>query len=259
MNVLDNHISDIEKRISEICKNAPSLPEASLQESLSSYGWVLLDSWIAWRTLRYLIRNLNISQQIQKKWFQTPSSYTASQLRAAWLFDNNVDSFLENKTDHNLKYLIDEIIQKKRNLSAHFSSGDQVKGNDYLLIRKYFNIFSDLFLIFEIRSFFKHINSEIFNSKNLELQIFNITGQEIITTNDIENITDVDLNRFNIQNISIIKFNFVDANCAISFCINGCWINNDNNKVISHFNIFQNKGFYRDIKVLEEEIKNTKR
>ena len=51
MHWLDTKINDIEPRIIAIYENAPKQEEVSLQESLSSYGWVLLDSWIAWRTL----------------------------------------------------------------------------------------------------------------------------------------------------------------------------------------------------------------
>ena len=86
MHRLDNHIRDIEPRIEAIYNNAPKQEEASLQESLSSYGWILLDSWVAWRTLRFVLKDAKISQDIHEKWFQTPSSYNASQLKAVWRF-----------------------------------------------------------------------------------------------------------------------------------------------------------------------------
>ncbi len=78
MHKLDSKIIDVEGRIKSICQNCPKMEEASLQESLCAYAWILLDSWIAWRTLRFLLRDLSIGDENLKKWFQTPSSYTAS-------------------------------------------------------------------------------------------------------------------------------------------------------------------------------------
>ena len=107
MNVLDNHITDLDNRIKEICEIAPSVEQSSIQESLSSYGWILLDSWIAWRTLRFLLKDQDIKLDIQRKWFQTPSSYTASQIKAVWHFDENVDTYLIKHLGYGLKCTID--------------------------------------------------------------------------------------------------------------------------------------------------------
>ena len=95
MHVLDSYINDIEPRIRAVCNNSPKQEDAALQEALASYGWILLDSWIAWRTLRFLIRDVYLDENVQKKWIQTPSSYTKSlnfQAALSWLqvYDDGV-------------------------------------------------------------------------------------------------------------------------------------------------------------------------
>ena len=69
MHILDNHINNMSSRIEAIFENGPKQEEISLQESLASYGWILLDSWIVWRTMRFLIKDMDIDENIQKKWY----------------------------------------------------------------------------------------------------------------------------------------------------------------------------------------------
>ena len=57
MHRLDRYIDDIEPRLKAVIDNIPIQEEVSLQEALAAYGWVLLDSWVAWRTLRFLLSN----------------------------------------------------------------------------------------------------------------------------------------------------------------------------------------------------------
>lgn len=112
MHRLDGLINDIEPRIISICDNAPKQEEPSLQTSLSSYGWILLDSWVAWRTLRFLLKEAYIDECVSEKWFQTPSSYTASQLRAVWGFSDSTTDYLYSTTGKRFNALINDTIQK---------------------------------------------------------------------------------------------------------------------------------------------------
>lgn len=64
MHVLDRNINDIEPRIYAIYTNISKQEDPSLQGALAAYGWILLDSWIAWRTLRFLMRRVDLSEKI---------------------------------------------------------------------------------------------------------------------------------------------------------------------------------------------------
>ena len=109
MHRLDSYINDIEPRIKAIYENVPKQEEPSLQESLASYGWILLDAWVAWRTLRFLLREAYIEDSVHDKWFQTPSSYNASQLMSVWKFNVQTCTYLEGLTGKSFKELIDNL------------------------------------------------------------------------------------------------------------------------------------------------------
>lgn len=155
MHRLDNVINDIEPRIVAICNNAPKVEEPSLQEALTAYGWVLLDSWIAWRTLRFLLRETEIDEKVNDKWFQTPSSYTASQLKAIWNFTEDTMDYLEKTIGKSFKNLIDSTVQSKRNSCAHFSRKSEITGADSQEIKKIYGVLSKTFLLYENAAFAK--------------------------------------------------------------------------------------------------------
>lgn len=157
MHRLDSYIQDIEPRITAVCDNAPKQEDASLQSSLAAYGWILLDSWIAWRTLRFLIRDVYIEETTDDKWFQTPSSYNASQLRGAWHLEQNAVNYIENRIGKSFKTIINDTIQLKRNSSAHFTKKQAVTGQDVQTIKTLFTLLSDVFLYYEVKSFIKEI------------------------------------------------------------------------------------------------------
>lgn len=162
MHRLDSYIQDIEPRICAICCKASQASELAeeLPAALTSYGWILLDSWVAWRTLRYLLRDTHISENVHEKWFKTPSSYNLSQLKAIWGFEKNVEEYVEKNTGNKLKELFNEQIQKKRNASAHFSmaDGSNPRGDDHDTIKRIFNVLSKVFLFYEVGSFIRSIS-----------------------------------------------------------------------------------------------------
>lgn len=253
MNVLDNHINDLDYRIQEICKAVPTVAESSVQESLSSYGWILLDSWIAWRTLRFLIKDINITEDIQKKWFQTPSSYTASQLRAVWDFGENVDNYLDKKCSHKLKFLLDEEIQKNRNLSAHFSCGGLINGSDYIKIDAYHKYFKNLFLLSEIVAFLNSLVTDVFNNAEARVCITDAHGNNLVNNLQL-NFRDVDLMCVDIDNISKIELLFKNVSDNLKFTSSGCEFFYKNVNYKLQIDIFGNKGFYRDKSVFKKII-----
>ena len=163
MHRLDGYINDIEPRIIAICENASKQEEPSLQVALCSYGWILLDSWVAWRTLRFILRDADIEMKVQNKWFQTPSSYTASQIKAIWGFTDTVEEFVKQQTGKKLKDVFDNTIQTKRNASAHFTKDVEVTGQDSRLIKQLFEILSKVFLLYENSYFWKEISLRLEN------------------------------------------------------------------------------------------------
>lgn len=258
MNVLDNHITDLDNRIKDICKTAPSVEESSIQESLSSYGWILLDSWIAWRTLRFLLKDQDVNHEIQKKWFQTPSSFSASQIRAVWHFGDNIDSYLGSHNLKNLKFIIDDEIEKNRNSSAHFSTGGIINGNDYQKIDKYYKVFSNIFLLYEIFAFYLSITNILLNRKDSELVILDNNKNPIFEYSKKDDIIDnfnfciVDLNEAVTIEIHYKKDEFERFLC---FDKDGCYFNNDLGTRIETYKIFSNKGYYRDLSLLREKLR----
>lgn len=157
MHRLDNYINDVEPRIKSIYENAPKQEEPSLQESLASYGWILLDAWVAWRTLRFLLKDTYIADSVHEKWFQTPSSYSASQLMSVWKFNDSTLKYLEENTGKKFKRLMDDTIQLKRNSSAHFTKKSTVTGADSREIKNIFQALSTVFLFYETGMFLKRI------------------------------------------------------------------------------------------------------
>ena len=138
MHRLDAYIEELEPKIIDIYANVPMEEIISLQQSLISYGWILLDSWVAWRTERFLLRKVHIATDVKEKWFNTPSSYTIGQLKAIWKFDERTQAYIKEKTGKSIKELFDGTIQKKRNASAHFSKEVIIAGSDYQTIKQIF-------------------------------------------------------------------------------------------------------------------------
>lgn len=261
MHRLDGQINNIEPRIVAIYQNVADQEEPSLQESLSSYGWILLDSWIAWRTLRFLLRELDIADNVHEKWFQTPSSYTASQLKAIWKFNDDVMAYIEKQTDKTFKNLIDNTIQSKRNASAHFTTRAVITGRDAYEIKKIFLCLSKVFLFYETGKFVQRmdnylkqmgctdfcvkINDEIYNANNY-LESF----EQYIQTEElyVEYVDRCKKKRFLVFNrdgcFTISKENeFSDEK-----------YNNVFNDKIRKYDLFGNKGFYRNIELFVSSV-----
>ena len=257
MNVLDNHITDLDNRIKEICKTAPAVEQSSIQESLSSYGWILLDSWIAWRTLRFLLKDQDIRLDIQKKWFQTPSSYTASQIKAVWHFDENVDIYLTKHLGCGLKHTIDDEIEKMRNSSAHFSNGGIVKGSDYQKISCYHLLFSNIFLLYEILSFSISISNNVLDIRSYDLMMVDENNTEIIKYQINNHAINFNFEIIDFNSVAIVKMGFNKQGRKEYLCFDKegrCYL--DTNKAqVGVFKIFSNKGYYRDTTQIKEKLK----
>lgn len=262
MHRLDNHIRDIEPRIEAIYNNVPKQEEASLQESLSSYGWILLDSWIAWRTLRFVLKDANISQDVNEKWFQTPSSYTASQLKAIWRFNESNLAFLESQTGKNLKTLIDQTIQLKRNSSAHFTQSGTaiVTGQDAQEIKRYYKAFSKVFLLYELNAFLIVVAKILLKKGYQNFEITFDNGKKYLLPQFTDSITEV------FQSIPFQIICEKDAQrCFVNFSPSGCCAGiiqgNDKKSSVSVINaahdkydFFSNKGYYLDADLFIETI-----
>lgn len=255
MHRLDGHINDLEPRIKGIYDNTPNQSEPSLQVSLSSYGWILLDSWIAWRTLRFLLRDTFIDNGVHEKWFRTPSSYSASQLKAVWRLDDSAESFIANKTGKGLKELFDNTIQKKRNASAHFSNSTMIYGSDSQEIKLYFTILSKVFLFYETKSFFASVSDKLTQSGFESFKIYfngSTNGYDLSSVS--EKITEYD----NSNCFSIIASNNNGKVINIYVEEDGCFVGCDPksnktamksiiNSTHSRYYFWGNKGFYQDV------------
>ena len=253
MHRLDSYINDIEPRIKAIYENVPKQEEPSLQESLASYGWILLDAWVAWRTLRFLLRETYIEDSVHDKWFQTPSSYTASQLMSVWKFNVQTRTYIKRLTGKRFKELIDQTIQTKRNSSAHFSKKSVVTGADSQEIKKYFQTLSTVFLFYETGKFLKNI-CYIFEEKGYQSFRISYSKDEIY---DIEGFFD------NIESYSQHKCFIMTCNdknnkeYVILFEKTGCKagkmdssletsnLHDVVNSEQAIYNFFGNKGFYQ--------------
>lgn len=260
MHRLDNHIRDIEPRIEAIYTYAPKQEEASLQESLSSFGWILLDSWIAWRTLRFVLKDADISQDVKEKWFQTPSSYTASQLIAIWRFREEDLDYLKNKIGKNLKALIDVTIQPKRNSSAHFSQSIPITGQDAQEIKMYYHALSKLFLLYEINAFLVVIADKLSKKGFRNISIRYENGSSYSLAQFVDSIDDV------FHNVPFCMFcSSGDHKHFIDFTQSGCstgkieddikyTLGNVINKEHDRYDFFSNKGYYRNVDLFLETI-----
>lgn len=260
MHRLDNHIRDIEPRIEAIYTYAPKQEEASLQESLSSFGWILLDSWIAWRTLRFVLKDADISQDVNEKWFQTPSSYTASQLKAIWRFRDEDLDYLKNKIDKNLKTLIDGTIQPKRNSSAHFTKSVSITGQDAQEIKMYYHALSKLFLLYEINAFLGVIADKLSKNGFRKISIRFENGSNYSLAQFVDSIDDV------FKSIPFcMSFAKGDHKYFIDFTQSGCSTGkfeddikctsgNVINKEHDRYDFFSNKGYYRNVDLFIETI-----
>lgn len=158
MHRFDNCIKDIDMRLNAIIQGTFSQEEPSLQESLASFGWILLDSAIVWRTYRYLLRDYTIPDDVHDKWFKTPSSYTASQLMAIWHFNDSVQEDIRNKTGKKFSDLINKEVQIKRNSVAHFTQERNVTGADVQEIKKIYAAMKSAFSYYELLSFVDNVN-----------------------------------------------------------------------------------------------------
>ena len=266
MHRLDGHIKDIEPRILAICKYAPEQEEASLQQSMSAYGWVLLDSWVAWRTLRYLLKNTFIEERVDEKWFSTPSSYTASQMKAVLGIEDKTIAYIKATTDKSIKELIDNTIQKKRNAAAHFTKKMGINGNDYKNIKLYFDILSKVFLLYETGSFIEDI-CKILKPKGYE--DFKIIFPECEAIDLGDNIKKAFVDSIETY-CKCSSFVFVFTNglnkCSISFNKSGCEVErkDDEDKTVNkavvlddnlrEYVFFENKGYYLDIQKFVSKV-----
>ncbi len=259
MHRLDVYINDIVPRIKAICKYSVKLEEPSLQESLVSYGWIMLDSYIAWRTLRFLLRDSYIDEAVQEKWFKTPSSYTASQLKAIWNFSEDSLSYIERELGRSLKNIIDREIQEKRNACAHYSYNRTVNGMDSQRIKKLYDILSKVFMMYEFYAFLKRVCEKI---KNVNINMINVS----LLGNDDIILFECYLDDFINNTINFAKTKKVILSYTtnedkvlhkIEFSEEGCSVFNkgkyeaiykkNENGILKKYEFFRNKGYYREI------------
>lgn len=154
MHKLNQKIRDIRDKLYDIFGNFSSIQNGTIQVALSSFAWILLDSYIAWRTLRFLLKDSDISDDINEKWYSTPSSYSFSQLAPIWRFDKNLNAIIKDKCNIDLKNICD-IVQSQRNICAHYKSGFNVniRGDDIeTRIRIYLICFDIIFFIYEFNA-----------------------------------------------------------------------------------------------------------
>ena len=253
MHRLDSHINDIEPRIKAIFENVPKQEEPSLQQSLSSYGWILLDSWIAWRTLRFLLRETYIDDNVNDKWFQTPSSYTASQLKAVWKFSDTTIDYLTSNTGKGFKELIDKTIQGKRNSSAHFTKRSEVSGMDFQEIKIIFQALYRVFMLYECGNFFCVVCDKLLQKGYEDFEVCYPSG-EVYTVDDLLDSMSI----FAKNTEFYIKCNNNEDEYIIVCQTDGCkagFKNTDDKFVIydvvneeqSKYNFLGNKGFYQNV------------
>ena len=258
MHSIDRYINDIEPRISAIIKSIPEQEEPSLQSSLASYGWILLDSWIAWRTMRFLLKDTKIDDGNQDKWIQTPSSYTSSQLRAAWKLSDSTIEYLKSTTNKSFQEMIDNTVQKKRNSSAHFNRKSQITGTDFQEIKLIFEQLSIVFRAYEIDSFIQAVINYL---SPLGYQSFETSVDDLRLTNNGRVIDDI--NRFAMA--SHININCCDK-CNKQFLFSaskdGCQAKSSDanewndviNDEVSSYMLLGNKGYYLNVSLFCETL-----
>ena len=250
MHYLDSIIDDIEPRIESIISTSPTVSDATIQTSLISYCWILLDSWVAWNTYRYLLRDSIINQDIPEKWIRSPSSYTYSQLQSIWKFGTKACSFFSDKTGDSLKKVIDEVIQKHRNASAHFSRDmDQViRGDDLYKINNYFSCLSRLFRFVEIKKLLEKINNQLLLSNEVVIDNISFSSGQVFLLKEYDNyfMEFVGCNDIScrLSNNLILLFEKETRNSFLLFDGSKMIISSSSN---SGYNVFGSKGFYLDI------------
>lgn len=262
MHRLDGHINDLEPRIKDIYLNIPKQAEPSLQVSLSSYGWILLDSWVAWRTLRFLLKDIYIDDTVHDKWFQTPSSYTASQIKVAWRFDSTTETYIKNNTGKGLKELFDNTIQIKRNASAHFTRKAVINGSDYHELQQYFTVLSKVFLFYETNAFFVNVAEKLAKQGYEDFKIFFDEDDSGFDLKDLlSHINEYDkCHYFSINGKkwdgTIINILVEDEGCFVGQSMK---TNKDSMKSIinashSRYYFWGNKGFYQDVELFVNSV-----
>ena len=203
---------------------------------------------------------------MNEKWFSTPSSYTASQLKAIWGFEESTLRIIKTKTDKSLKELIDQGIQSKRNAAAHFSKRTIVQGNDYQEIKLYFSVLSKIFLLYETASFIDSICNEFekheyadFVIEYSDVEFYYL--EENRKSQFVETIdTYFKCDRF------ILKFSDKKKECRIHFLKEGCETETIDliagtrrikNLVMSssqEYRFFENKGFYLEVDAFVNQV-----
>lgn len=264
MHRLDGHINDIEPRIVAIYDNVAKQEEPSLQESLSSYGWILLDSWVAWRTLRFLLREIDIADNVHEKWFQIPSSYTANQLKAIWNFSDIVLNYVKEQTGKSFIDLINNTIQKKRNSSAHFTTRAEITGMDANEIKKIYLCFSKIFLFYETEKFLQRLDSNLERTGCADFCV-RINNNTYPVNNFYKSFEQyVDVTEFFVEYVDKNKENrvlvFNQGGCYTRKKIDTCSDEVDNNVIndkVRKYYFFGNKGFYRDIELFISSVNNS--
>lgn len=175
MHKLDQKVRDIREKLIDILVYFKNVEDSVVATSLSAFCWVLLDSYIAWRTQRFLLRDISLSDEINEKWYSTPSSYTFAQLNPIWRFEEELDQIFEDNCGGTLKSICEEI-QKKRNISAHYKHefNTEIRGEDVeLRIKKYFIYIDVLFFVYELNAAFNVLYSDDKNEILFDLVLEN--------------------------------------------------------------------------------------
>lgn len=273
MHVLDSKITEIEERIEEVIKYAPQQEGTTMQETVLSYGWILLDSWVAWRTLRFLLRGVSTIEQVQEKWLQTPSSYSSAQLGAVWGFKDITAEYFNSTMGRDGKGIFNELIQKKRNASAHFSpktsdADTNISGSDTNVIQMLYKGLSTAFLFYESMAFWKDVQALLAQRGygKLKVLIKDATGEEkefgmdsidnaLPTFNKNSGYRVVFNNEENRSCMIIVKSNY----CKIGFSSDsdekelqeGHFLKAEDGK---YYNLLDNKGYYVHIAEFVQNI-----
>ena len=154
MEKLNIKIAEMRNKIIDICLNIHSIENNTFQDAIAAYTWNLLDSYVAWRTLRYLLRDTIIDDEVDEKWYSTPSSYRCASLKPIWKFGKVVEELSKNECGKKFSSLIDDEIQKNRNSGAHYKNEvSSITGSDIEnKIKKYFIFLDKLFFIYELNA-----------------------------------------------------------------------------------------------------------
>ena len=161
MKKINNKITDIRNKIIDICSNIDSIKIDTVQFALAAFTWNLLDSYIAWRMTRFVLKDIIISDDVSEKWYSTPSSYNVNDLVRVWRFSKKIlDDISEQECGNPFTNVIKEITDN-RNAVAHFKEEIQnIKGSDVeQKINKYFKFLDKVFFIYELNASLNEICS----------------------------------------------------------------------------------------------------